>query len=73
MPVETIVYDPQWFKPLNLTTYLFRNGLLARKKPFFDSDELEIRITQRQNSEFALTFKNKTKKELRISCTLHDD
>ena len=48
--------------PLTLKMYLFRNGLLSKNKPFFDSEELEIKLSQRnQSNEFFLTLKNKSK------------
>jgi len=72
-PTERLRYDELWFKPLNLQMYLFRNAILGKKKPFFDSEELEIKLTHRRSSEFVLTLKNKTRRELRVTCWLNDD
>lgn len=69
----TLLYDDDWFKPLNLKMYLFRNALLGKRKPFYDSEELEIKLTPRKNNQFTLTFKNKTRRELKINCRLKDD
>jgi|JI6StandDraft_1071083.scaffolds.fasta_scaffold09432_11 hypothetical protein len=70
---ETLIYDELWFKPLNLKMYLFRNALLGKKKPFFDSEEVEVKLTHRNRCEFSLTFRNKTRRDIKLSCKLNDD